>query len=390
MELLIEKLINGGDALARDNGKVVLTPFVLPGERVTARAVSSRKDLTRAQATAIMTGSPHRVQARCPFFTACGGCAYQHADYAYQVAQKVEILKDVLARIGRFTPPETIRTITGPEWGYRNRVQLHFDGRRLGYHRAGSHEVVAVNECSIASPALNRAIERLSAMARSRRWPAFLRTFELFTNEDQTVFNTLDAGSQRLSRGFFEWIDAEVPGALDTALDYDGFRVSHRSFFQINRFLIHQLTETATEGAQGGSCLDLYAGVGLFSRALAGCFRQVTAVEAVQSAARDLEVNVPQVAVVRQAAEDYLLTLDATPDYVIADPPRAGLTAKVTRELLRIKPPRVTLVSCDPATLARDLAALQPAYGIDSITLIDLFPQTAGIETISQLHWRTP
>ncbi|MCC6585288.1 MAG: class I SAM-dependent RNA methyltransferase [Bryobacterales bacterium] len=385
MELLIEKLIYGGDSLARDNGKVIFTPFVLPGERVIASAVSSRKDLTRAHATEIVEKSPHRTQPPCPYFSTCGGCAYQHAAYAYQVEQKVEILKDVLRRVGRFTPPDSIAAITGPEWEYRNRVQLHFDGRKMGYHRAGSHDIVSVDQCPISSPAINRAIKSLQTMTRSRRWPSFLRTFELFSNEEKTLFNVLDAGSQRLSRNFFEWMNGEIPGALDSSLVYDGFRVSHRSFFQVNRFLINQLVEAATAGAEGETCLDLYSGVGLFSRALAAKFSKVTAVEAVQSAAHDLEQNVPAVTSIRQSVEDYLLTVDSPPDYVIADPPRAGLTDKVTRELLRIKPKRVTLVSCDPATLARDLAALQPAYGIGSITLIDLFPQTAAIETITHL-----
>lgn len=389
MDLSIEKLVYGGEGLARDQGKVVLAPFVLPGEQVTAEPVFHKKDLVRASVTEVREPSPHRVPARCAYFEACGGCAYQHAQYGFEVEQKIEILREVLRRVGKIDAPAGIGAITGPEWEYRNRVQLHFDGRRLGYHQAGSHAVVAVERCPIASPTLNQAISRLQTLSKSRRWPDFLRTFELFTNEEQTLFNVTDSGVRRLSRSFFEWVNGEVPGALDSALTYEGFRVSHRSFFQVNRFLIKSLVETALGDVHGETCLDLYAGVGLFTRALVDRFAKVTAAEAVQSAVADLVVNVPGATVVRQPVEEFLETVDSAPDYVIADPPRAGLTGKVTQQLLRIKPRRLTIVSCDPATLARDLAALLPTYELESLTLIDLFPRTAAIESIAQLALAT-
>jgi 23S rRNA (uracil1939-C5)-methyltransferase len=385
MELLIEKLVYGGDALARDAGKVVLLPFALPGERVVATPVSSRKDLLRARLSHLLDPSPHRVSPPCPHFLVCGGCSYQHAAYPFQVQQKIAILRDVLARLGKIPAPASIAAVTGPEWEYRNRIQLHCDGRRLGFHQPGSRNVVAVDRCPIASPALNRAIASLNTLSRSRRWPDFLRSFELFTNEQQVLFNVLDSGARRLSRSFFEWINSEIPGALDSSLLYDGFRVSHRSFFQVNRFLVQPLVDLAIPPLNGDSCLDLYAGVGLFSRALLSRFRRVVAVEATQSAVADLIANVPQVEAVRQNVEDYLETLTAPPNYVIADPPRAGLGPKVTAQLLRLRPPRLTIVSCDPATLARDLAALATAYAIETITLIDLFPHTASLESVTQL-----
>jgi 23S rRNA (uracil1939-C5)-methyltransferase len=303
LDLLIEKLVYGGEGLARDNGKVVLTPFVLPGEQVVVSSVTQKKDLVRARATEVRQPSPHRTTAPCRHFETCGGCAYQHAQYAYEVEQKVEILREVLRRVGKFDAPADIATVTGPEWEYRNRVQLHFDGRRLGFHEAGSHEVVGVERCPISSPTLNQAITRLQALSKSRRWPEFLRTFELFTNEEQTLFNVTDSGPRRVSRSFFEWVNGEVPGALESALHYDGFRVSHRSFFQVNRFLIQSLVETALGDVRGETCLDLYAGVGLFTRALVDRFAKVTAVEAVQSAVADLVVNVPGATVVRRPVE---------------------------------------------------------------------------------------
>lgn len=168
------------------------------------------------------------------------------------------------------------------------------------------------------------------------------------------------------------------------------FRVGPRSFFQVNRFLLGELVERALEGAAGGRALDLYAGVGLFTLPMARRIGQVTAVESSRAAARDLAFNALRaglpVEVRRADAAAYLASLSEAPDFVLADPPRAGLGPAVTRELLRLKPARITLVSCDPATMARDLASLvRGGYRFDRLTLVDLFPQTHHIEAVASL-----
>jgi 23S rRNA (uracil1939-C5)-methyltransferase len=164
--------------------------------------------------------------------------------------------------------------------------------------------------------------------------------------------------------------------------------VSPRSFFQVNRFLIEQLVEKALSAVTGATALDLYAGVGLFALPLTKRFASVTAVETGSSAARDLEVNAERagVSITLELArvEDYLAKLVKTPDFVLADPPRAGLGKSVVKDLNRVAAPRLTIVSCDPATLARDIAALN-RYKIESLTLVDLFPQTYHLETIASL-----
>ncbi len=166
------------------------------------------------------------------------------------------------------------------------------------------------------------------------------------------------------------------------------FRVSPRSFFQVNRFLIETMVENALRDASGDTALDLYAGVGLFAIPLAGCFKDVTGVESGSAAVRDLEVNAEKAGVKLRAdqnrVEDFMTRLDKTPDFVLADPPRAGLGKSVVANLNRLAPPKLTIVSCDPATLARDLAGLSK-YKIERLTLVDLFPQTYHLETIAHL-----
>jgi 23S rRNA (uracil1939-C5)-methyltransferase len=375
--LEIEKLVYGGDGLARDEGRVVFVPFSLPGERWDGETLVER--------------SPDRIDPTCSYFTRCGGCHYQHMEYETQLRYKRAVLEETLARLGKLTPP-AIEVISGEPWAYRNRVQFHFDRGQIGFHAAKSKKLVAVNRCPIASPAIQRTLDALREMRRDRRFPRFLESVELFTNETETLVNVL-ASERPVSRKFFDWCAERIPGSLLSALDYPtargAYRVSHKSFFQVNRFLIDQLVDLAISDARGGAAIDLYAGVGLFTRPLTERFDDVRAVEVVRSAAADLRANAPRAEVVQQPAEDYLATGPARADFVLADPPRAGLGKRGVAGLLAMRPAHVAIVSCDPATLARDLnALLAGGYAIASLTLIDLFPQTFHIETVTHLVMR--
>ena len=387
----------GGDALARVDGRVIMAPLALPGELVRIEVESDKPQLIRARVAEVLEPSPDRVEPRCPHFGRCGGCQYQHAGYEFQVAQKVEILREVLRRVGHLEVDNLeIPFITAEPFGYRNRIQLHFDERRMGFHAAGSREIEAINSCDVVSPCLAEAIKTLREMKRSPRWPRFVRAIELFTNESEVQVNVLNSGPRHVNKGFFEWISGPMPGALAPALDYKAaghnFRVSHKAFFQVNRFLIESLVESSLDGATGETALDLYAGVGLFSLPLALKFKKVTAVEAVTSSSADLTFNAerhkrPQIKVERARTEDFLVAFNgAPPDFVLADPPRAGLGKEAVTELIRIAPPRIHIVSCDPPTLARDLHQfIAGGYRIEAMTMIDLFPQTSHIESVTRL-----
>ena len=382
-EVSIDKWVYGGDAMARIEGRVVFVPFALPGETV---KVGLKEGDMHATLTEIVQPSAERVTAPCPLFTRCGGCHYQHAPYEFQLARKVDILREQLRRVGKIKWEGEIATISGPALGYRNRGQFHLHNGKIGYLAAGSHNLVPVDgECPISSPRLNQALAEMRERMPDRRFPGFVHSLELFTDETNVQVNILET-DKPVAKSFYEWCGSTV--ALEYATKFGKFRVSPRSFFQVNRFLIEQLVETAIGDASGGSALDLYAGVGLFSIPLARKFKKVAAVEGGVTAARDLEVNAENAGLVLQhlqgRVEEHLARITATPDFVVADPPRAGLGKTVVSHLARLKPARLTIVSCDPATLARDIAGLTD-YKIEKLTLIDLFPQTYHLETVAEL-----
>jgi 23S rRNA (uracil1939-C5)-methyltransferase len=393
-ELTIEKLVYGGQGLARTEGRVVLVPFVLPGEAVRVSVEIERRGLLGARLREVLAPAAGRIEPACPFYFRCGGCQYQHCSYETQLEQKQAILRETLRRVGKLDAPEEIRVISGEPWGYRNRAQFHLAGGEIGYFGTGSHRLVPVDRCPISSPKINETLAALRDMLSDRRFPKFVSSIEAFTNETDVQLNVLETG-QPVSKRFFEWCAERIPGWAEDAIGYTvggvTHRVRHRSFFQVNRFLIEQMIGAALEGAEGDTALDLYSGVGLFSVPLARKFAAVTAVESSVSAARDLEYNAEQagvgVAVRHQPVEQFLEELEAVSDFVLADPPRAGLGKFAVRQLLRLKPRRITVVACDPATLARDLGALVAAgYAFEGLTLIDLFPQTYHIEAVARLR----
>ena len=381
MEFTIEKLVYGGDGLARVDGRVALTPFVLPGETIRAEAKPSNGGVLRGKLLDVISPSPARAQPPCPYFMRCGGCQYQHIDYAEQLAQKRAILRESIERIGKICFNSDIAVIASEPWSYRNRVQLHVENGRVGYREHGSMKLCAIDRCPVSSPKLNEVIAKLNAeIPYAGRYDG---TLELFTNEIDLQVSP----AARVTRRMRELLDS-----LGTAMpiEYAGLRVSRNSFFQVNRFLIPKLVEAATTVASGSLALDLYAGAGLFSMALAKRFTRVIAVEAGASAHRDLVQNACRSGAAIEshwaAVEDFLVKFSETPDFILADPPRAGIGKKAAVQLLRIRARRLVLVSCDPATLARDLAQLAAGgYHIESIALIDLFPQTFHLETVVHL-----
>ncbi len=393
LEVTIEKMIYGGDGLARLDGQVALAPFVLPGERVVMQVVERKSGLLRGKLVEVREASADRVGPPCPHFMHCGGCHYQHAEYRAQLALKRDILAETLRRVGKIEPPAEIRVIAAEPWRYRNRVQLHVQGTQLGYLEAHSNRLSPIEQCPISSPRINDVIATLREMQRDARWPRFVQSIEVFSDETQLQLNVLDT-DRPVARRFFEWCAEMLPGLVPGALDYraagEVYRVSGGSFFQVNRHLIDGMAELAIMDAQGEWALDLYAGVGLFSLPLGKRVAKVTAVESGSAAIRDLKFNAERAGVAmdaRQSSVDaFLESLSGAPDFVLADPPRSGLGKTVVAHLARLGPPRLTIVACDPATLARDLACLVGAgYRIDGVTMIDVFPQTFHIEAIVRL-----
>ncbi|MCU0226118.1 MAG: class I SAM-dependent RNA methyltransferase [Bryobacterales bacterium] len=393
---VVEKLVFGGNGLIRHEGKAVMTPLVAPGELVEVRLVKEHPQWAEAALVEVRQPSAERVEAPCPVFSRCGGCQYQHLNYPFQLEQKRLILLETLARVGKLKDLPEVDLLHGEPWGYRNRVQVHLDGARIGFRLQASRRLVPVDACPIASPALNAAIGALRQMAREPRFPRFVESVELFSNERETLLSVLatKGGQRHVAKWFIEWCAERIPGASQSALVYDGagcrFQVGHRSFFQTNRFLVDALVERVLRRVSAQAALDLYSGVGLFAIPLARRGARVTAVESSASAIRDLETNAAnhgaRVDAVRASVDAFLPGQATIAPHVFADPPRAGLGKMVVQDLVRLKPARITLVSCDPATLARDLSALGAGgYRVEALTLVDLFPQTAHIETVCDL-----
>ena len=428
MQLKIEKLIYGGDGLARlpaneqGPGKSVFVPFVLDGETVEARLTEQKASFERAQLEQVIESAPARVQAACAYFQRCGGCQYQHANYQQQLAIKTAVLKETLRRTAKIELPCELHIHSSLGWNYRNRTRLKIQTApefALGYYRFRSHDLLPVEQCPISSPLANRALTELWVAGRAGQIPEFVREIELFANpeDDKLLLEIYCArGTSRShARKFLESVAAVLPNAQGGAafeLSPDGqgaepkqlahvnerslayqtanatYQVSAGSFFQVNRFLIDELVNLVTSGFSGRLALDLYAGVGLFSVVLARSFAQVIAVEASQTSFGDLRHNCGQeVKAVRATTEKFLgQAFGLSPDFVVADPPRGGLGENVVRSLARLGAPRIAYVSCDPSTLARDLRTFVTlGYLIEGAHLVDLFPQTYHIESVFHL-----
>ncbi len=392
LDLTIEKLVYGGEGLSRVDGEVVFTPFVLPGEVVQVAPPASKKHAQRASLLRVTEPSQHRVEPCCAIFGQCGGCHYQHVDYPAQLRFKRGILAETLHRGAKIEFEEgRISVISGDAWGYRNRAQFHIENGKVGYRQMRSQKLIPASECPISSPKINEALARLNRMVKDRRWPKFVTSLEVFTDETQVQWNVQEA-TQPVAKHFFEWLEREVPGTVPGSLDYevngDIFSIAGNSFFQVNRSLVGCLADLAIGEAAGTTAWDLYAGAGLFSVPLARKFGKVTAVESGR-AADDLQRNTQraglEVESIRQNSEAFLIEANDAPEFVLADPPRAGLGATAVTRLLELGPLKIVIVACDPATLARDLAGLKDRYEIERLAMVDLFPQTFHIETIVAL-----
>jgi 23S rRNA (uracil1939-C5)-methyltransferase len=387
----IEKWVYGGNGIGWANGETHFAGFVLPGELVRVESEKDKRGIQWGKPVKILEASKDRVAPRCKHFGECGGCQYQHAQYDAQLQGKSEILVEQLSRMGRIDMEKAeVEVIAGPEYGYRNRCQFQVDEKsgKLGYLEQGSHSMVPIEECPIASPFLMDSLSKLKALL-----PRFVSRFELFTNERETQLNILKTG-RPLAKRFFADAAKIVPGMDQPHLDYTVgthvYRVNHKSFFQVNRFLIEALADAVVSGVEGDNVYDLYSGVGLFTLPLAKKTRQVTAVEVGASAHADLVFNLARAGLAARTScarvEDWLERIREKPDWIVADPPRTGLGKIAVRELMRLKPCGITVVSCNPSTLARDLADLKPAYRIENLKLVDLFPQTHHIETVVRLR----
>lgn len=426
--LSIEKLIYGGDGLTHADGNTVFVPFVLPGEGVRAAIATKKKKLIWTKLLEVTAPSAERIKAPCPHFQVCGGCHYQHIPAAEQVRLKIEILRETLSRLGGIQWSGEVVPHAGEPYGYRNRAQWAVRSgmpRALGYFLPESSIILPIDVCPILSPRLAETFGQLQEMARGGKLPVGVLEIEAFTDSSDdkialnVAFDKFPAPPEELAsllRQALPRLESlllldqkknrfELTGPGFLVHEVGGFRyqVSHLSFFQVNRFLTEELLQTMTAGAQGNLALDLYAGVGFFTLPLARAFGRVVSVDANLAATRDLAANVESAGVKvishNEHAEEFLKKTQERPEFVVLDPPRSGLGTEAAAALAALGAAEIVYLSCDPATLARDLAVLtassrMPAgaradgvkYEIAEMHVFDLFPQTFHIETMVRLR----
>jgi len=428
LRLSIEKLVYGGDGLGHAGGNTVFVPYVLPGEQIRASTKAKKKKVIWADLVEVTEPARARQAARCPHFGKCGGCHYQHISLDEQIRLKQEILRETLSRLGGIRWEGAIHTHTAAPYGYRNRAQWgvrEAKPRAIGYFLPDSSVVLPIDECPVLSPRLEETFRQLQEMTRSAQLPPGVVEIEAFADsQDEKIalnvaFEKFPKPAAELGGAFRDAIprieslllldqktnrfDLSGPGYLFHEAGGFRYRVSHLSFFQVNRFLLEDLLKTVVGGARGSLALDLYAGVGFFTLPLAKSFDRVLAVDANLAATRDLVANAEQAGVTiksfNEHAEVFLKKNAEKPDFAILDPPRAGLGAEAAAKLAALGSPEIRYLSCDPATLARDLAVLTastrkdqqspaggPRYEISEIHFFDLFPQTFHIEALVRLQ----
>ncbi len=400
LEVELTGMAYGGEAFGRDDdGRMVFVPFALPGERVRVRLHDERKRWARGYPDAILQLSPQRITARCKHFSVCGGCHYQHLAYEDQLRYKKEIVIDQLQRIGGFQEPPVEDMIGSPSaWNYRNHMRFQrSESGQLGFYDHTGDEVFVVDECHLPEQDLDSLWPEIDVEALETVQQVGLRS-----GQQDPPMVLLHASGKPEIESLVElpvsmvWnSDAGIfvlagDDHLLFEISQREFRVSAGSFFQVNTAMATELVVQVMDlldPIDGEHILDLYAGVGLFSRFLAEKEVVLLGMEESPAACADYLVNLEgfeQVELWATTVEQGLAGVQLQPDAIILDPPRAGISNQAFDEIIRLAPDRIVYVSCDPATLARDGKKLNTAgYQVQTITPFDMFPQTYHIETAS-------
>jgi 23S rRNA (uracil1939-C5)-methyltransferase len=399
---------HGGASIARDEGKVWLVNYALPGEVVEAEPRGKQGGVAVANATRVIEPSPDRIEPRCPYFGDCGGCQWQHAAYAHQLALKRQVVEEAWARAGLRLPPDTPVLGMDDPWRYRIRGEFEAvpagDGWKFGFHRLRSHHVLPIATCDIHDLRIEQAL------------PAFAQAAsEMHLKDLQNLLLTIEPSGRGLlwrlrHKGkepawprdeFARRVGELLPhqALLDESMSLEfwdlSFRVRSDTFVQTNYRQMLVLYKAALDmlaTSEGEHVLDLYAGIGTLSAAIARTAAGVTAIEenprAVQVGRLNARINSSRVEYVPGKVEAVLRGVRlGRHQAAILDPPRAGCEPAALAELLRLGPERLVYVSCEPSTHARDLVALvRGGYRVRRAAIVDMFPQTYHIETVALLE----
>jgi 23S rRNA (uracil1939-C5)-methyltransferase len=376
----VEKIVPRGLGLAFAEELTVFVPLSAPGDGVRVSVHELKGRTAFAEIVELHEPSTHRVTPPCPYFGVCGGCDFMHLNYQAQLTAKVEMIRDCIVRIGKIDLQQEIRVIPSPnEFGYRLRAQWHADAsmQAIGYYKRNSRELVDIEDCIVLVPELREELRRRRAEIAGGLATASQIDVAAGDNGEVSAYSS---------------DPVEMTRELTVTAAGERFGFSARSFFQGNRFLIDALVEAAIGGHSGGIALDLYSGVGLFTLPLARRFEQVIGVEDNQHAVEFANDNAERAGLVnvdfyQASVRDFLASGESPmPDFVLLDPPRAGAEKDTIMNLIGLAPKRVSYVACEPSILARDLRRfVENGYAIETVTAIDLFPQTHHVETVVHL-----
>ena len=386
IEIATERLAYGGDAIARHEGLAIFVPFAAPDERLRVRVTQRKKNFARAVIDSVLEPSNSRREPPCQYFGSCGGCQLQHLTYPAQLNAKVGFVRDALERIGGLKEYPEIQIRHADEFKYRGRAQIKIDhlNGRVGFNRASTIEVCDIKACPILVPELDEALRTVRMKVGDA-----LKKRDQSSPRSQIEIAAGDSGisfEPALKELAHSPLQRTVRGAI--------YRFGAATFFQANPGLLEDLIEAAVGVESGDLAIDLYAGVGLFSIQLARRFGRVIGVEADKTSVEFGRENVTANGLTNiefhQSAVDSWLkraieTSRMRADLVVLDPPRGG-ASEALHGIIELEPSRITYVSCDPTTLARDLRVLTGSgYDVAGVTAIDLFPQTYHVETIAKL-----
>jgi 23S rRNA (uracil1939-C5)-methyltransferase len=379
--LNVEKLASGGDGIAFSNGQAVFIPFSIPGERLLCEITEENRDFLRAEILENLSPSPDRVEAPCPLFGVCGGCELQHVEYSRQLALKGQIFAESLSRTAKLSGQEFSLRASNP-YSYRNRVELHVTkDHGFGYMKRASADALRASDCPIAAKPISDWLKTQNRKAKpSKELQARIgpkERFVVFAQSGQPAIEGLEAKAE-----------ARVAGR--------SYRFPLGHFFQSNLMMTELLLREALSGLSGARALDLYAGAGLFAAELAESFGEVTLVESDKlslEAARE-NVSARKARFIPTEVEEWIRSesarsrrgLAAPIDWVVADPPRSGLSTSTRAWLKSAAIGGMSYISCNHATMARDLGDLGASgWKIDSLSMFDFYPQTGHIEALARL-----
>jgi len=353
IQLEIEKITpNGGRGLSRYKGFVIFTPFVAPGDLVQVRLEKVKKSYAEAKLLRVLEASSDRIEPKCPYFGECGGCSLQMITNEKQRDVKQSFIEEMLLRL-KLDSKDVLKPIaySSKELRYRNRIQLHQKGHKLGYFKKESHSFVAIEDCLIADEKLTNEFEILKKNKKTNR-------FELALTQDGKVISR-DKSSKNPKDLLFSQVNESVNQKLKTHLreTLDSIREAKKSAF------------------------DLYAGAGNFTEVLIDYYTDVTAVELSKASVSRAKEKFKQVNFIASSVEKFLVNEQNKTDLILLDPPRQGLGEKVVSSLMNLRPKHIVYISCNPATLERDLRSLLVEYDLEHIKAFDMFPQTSHVES---------